>query len=79
MNGWGHINACLGLAQELLSRGHRVVWAMNIAFQGKVTRFGFEEEITGKNVEQNAEVKEYWPQFMEKNHKYLTGRVIRSF
>ena len=63
LDGWGHINACHGLAQELQSRGHRVVFAIDRAFKGKLTPFGFEEETHGV---ESADGKEYWPQFMEK-------------
>lgn len=63
LDGWGHINACHGLAQELQTRGHRIVFAVDRAFKGKLTPFGFEEELHGIISEDGGE---YWPQFMEK-------------
>ena len=45
LDGWGHINACHGLAQAVKERGHRVVFAIDIAFKGQLERFGFEEEV----------------------------------
>lgn len=31
MDGHGHVNACIGVAQVLVSRGHRVVFAVDAA------------------------------------------------
>ncbi len=42
----GHINACLSLAQILFERGHRVIFVIDIAWKGKFSKQGFEEEIT---------------------------------
>ncbi|CAG2118925.1 unnamed protein product, partial [Medioppia subpectinata] len=45
MEGVGHVNACIGLAEVLLSRGHKVVFAIDQPFAGKLSPFGFIEEI----------------------------------
>lgn len=45
LDGWGHINASQGLAEAVRDRGHRVVFAIDKSFEGKLKRFGFEEEI----------------------------------
>ncbi|CAG2118620.1 unnamed protein product, partial [Medioppia subpectinata] len=54
----GSVNACIGLAEVLLSRGHRIVFAVNQSFAGKLSPFGFIEEIlndeTGKLPAENA-------------------------
>ena len=72
LDGWGHINACHGLAQELQSRGHRIVFAIDRAFNNKLTPFGFEEELHG--IQSSEGDKEYWPLFMEKYcHILLEG------
>ena len=81
MNAWGHINACLGIAQELLSRGHRVVWALDRSFEGKLSCFGFEEVLIGK-VEDSNDDKEYWQKFMVERCKYLKEdrlTIVREF
>ena len=78
MNGWGHINACLGIAQELLSRGHRVVWAIDRGFEGKLSCFGFEEVLVGK-VDQGNDDKLYWQKFMEEKCKYLKEDYMTIF
>ena len=78
MNAWGHINACLGIAQELLSRGHRVVWALDCSFEGKLSSFGFEEMLIGK-VEDSDDGKEYWARFMTEKCKYLKQDPLTVF
>ncbi|XP_054153809.1 NDP-glycosyltransferase YjiC-like [Oppia nitens] len=45
LDGWGHINACHGLAETLRDRGHRVVFAVDSAFKGRLESFGFDEEL----------------------------------
>ncbi|CAG2114698.1 unnamed protein product, partial [Medioppia subpectinata] len=44
MEGFGHINGCHGLAERLRDRGHRVVFAVDKKFAGRLTPHGFEEE-----------------------------------
>ncbi|CAG2104069.1 unnamed protein product [Medioppia subpectinata] len=45
VEGVGHVNACIGLAEVLLSRGHKIVFVVNPSFAGKLSPFGFIEEI----------------------------------
>ena len=68
LNGWGATNACTGLGQELLSRGHRVVWALEKSFKDKLTPFGFEEEYYGSS----SEEKNSWALFTKRIGKYLS-------
>ncbi|CAG2119292.1 unnamed protein product [Medioppia subpectinata] len=44
MEGFGHINGCHGLAERLRDRGHRVVFAIDKKFAGRLAPHGFEEE-----------------------------------
>ncbi|KAH9388356.1 hypothetical protein TYRP_009571 [Tyrophagus putrescentiae] len=39
----GHLNACVGFAQALAARRHRVVFLLNAKFAGQYRRYGFEE------------------------------------
>ncbi len=39
----GHLNACVGFAQALAARRHRVVFLLNAKFAGQYGRYGFEE------------------------------------
>lgn len=43
IDGTGHINACVGLAQPLAKRGHKIYFLLNDAFKGQFAKFGFEE------------------------------------
>lgn len=43
VDGMGHINACLGVAQELASRGHQITFLTKKAFQNNFTKLGFKE------------------------------------
>jgi len=57
-DGSGHFNACIGIGQVLLSRGHRVVFiAKRSSWEGKLIPFGFEEELY-EDTDQNDTNKE---------------------
>ncbi|KAH9497176.1 hypothetical protein DERF_013180 [Dermatophagoides farinae] len=43
VDGVGHINACIGLAQPLIKRGHEVIFLTNEFFSGTYEKFGFKE------------------------------------
>ncbi|CAG2109691.1 unnamed protein product [Medioppia subpectinata] len=45
VEGVGHVNACIGLAEVLLSRGHKIVFVVNPSFVRKLSPFGFIEKI----------------------------------
>lgn len=42
---YGPTNNCIGVGNELLSRGHRVVFAAEASWEGKLTALGFEEDL----------------------------------
>ena len=78
LNGWGATYASTGLGQELLSRGHRVVWALEESFKGKLSPLGFEEEIYYPT----SQDMESWPLFTERTGKSLSEgplEVVRKF
>ncbi|CAG2121264.1 unnamed protein product, partial [Medioppia subpectinata] len=45
VEGVGHVNACIGLAEALQSRGHDIVFVVDQTFKGKLSPFGFTEEL----------------------------------
>ncbi len=45
LDGVGHVNACIGIAEVLRDRGHRIVFAMCDNWREKLKIYGFEEEI----------------------------------
>ncbi|WP_159805496.1 glycosyltransferase [Cellulomonas citrea] len=42
---YGPTNNCIGIADELVRRGHRVVFAAESSWAGRLTPYGFEEEL----------------------------------
>ena len=51
----GHVNACVGVAETLQSRGHRIIFAVDQSFKGLFNRKGFQEELIEKQMtEQEA-------------------------
>jgi len=67
LEGHGNVNACHGLAEVLLQRGHRIIFAVNIAWNGLLTKYGFEEKIFDAN-----ENKVIWSEFINKNHSIMS-------
>lgn len=42
---YGPTNNCIGIGNELLARGHRVVFSSDASWEGKLSALGFEEEL----------------------------------
>src|SRR5690554_1321419 len=42
---YGPTNNCIGIGHKLLERGHRVVFAAEASWQGKLSALGFEEDL----------------------------------
>ena len=49
MEGVGHVNATIGIAEALRDRGHRIVYVVLNSFEGKLKKYGFEEELLINN------------------------------
>ncbi|WP_353829289.1 glycosyltransferase [Agromyces sp. SYSU T0242] len=70
---YGPTNNCIGIANELLKQGHRVVFAAERSWQGKLTALGFEEDLVdlapaeepagGEEVEQDA--GQFWKDYIK--------------
>ena len=45
VDAYGHINPCIGVAQQLYNRGHRIIFAIKPSWRGRLNKFGFEEEV----------------------------------
>ena len=41
----GHVNSCIGLGECLRDRGHKIVFVIDQTWEGKLTSYGFTEEI----------------------------------
>jgi len=44
LDAYGHFNACIGLAEPLRDRGHKIVFATPTGWKGKLAELGFQEE-----------------------------------
>ena len=42
---YGPTNNCIGIGNELLKRGHRVVFAAERSWEGRLSALGFEEDL----------------------------------
>lgn len=57
----GHINACIAIAEKLLSAGHQVTFALERAWTGQLAKHGFEEAIyTDPTRDTSFGPEEYW-------------------
>lgn len=45
VDGVGHVNSCIGLAEVLQSRGHKIVFVVGKGYEGKLAHYGFIEEL----------------------------------
>jgi MGT family glycosyltransferase len=65
---YGPTNQCIGIGKVLLERGHRVVFAAEASWSGKLKALGFEEDLvdlappTDSDVEQDA--GQFWKDFI---------------
>ncbi|XP_027206131.2 NDP-glycosyltransferase YjiC-like [Dermatophagoides pteronyssinus] len=50
MDGVGHINACVGMAQALAKRGHQIYFLTNPMFAGSYSKHGFQEFVLQSDV-----------------------------
>ncbi|CAG2114947.1 unnamed protein product, partial [Medioppia subpectinata] len=77
LDGWGHINACHGLAEELLRRGHRVVFAIDQGFAGKLSKHGFEEVLHSIPPDPTVDPNiDFWADFIVKHRRDLQRSSI---
>jgi MGT family glycosyltransferase len=67
---YGPTNNCIGIGNELLKRGHRVVFAAEASWAGKLTALGFEEDLVdltpppeGEAPEQDAGA--FWKEYIQ--------------
>ncbi len=64
---YGPTNQCIGLGNELLKRGHRVVFAAEASWKGKLIGFGFEEDLVDLAAPSDAgdqDPGQFWKDFI---------------
>lgn len=77
MDGTGHLNACVGLAQALARRGHEITFLLNAGFAGQFRKFGF-EEILLKTREQELKQQEAKEEALENPIKEMAKMLLES-
>ncbi len=48
---FGHVHACIGIAEPLKQRGHRIIFGVTTGWKGKLLPYGFEEILYGKETQ----------------------------
>jgi len=65
---YGPTNNCIGIGDVLLKRGHRVVFAAEASWQGKLTALGFGEDLVHltppPETEVQADAGQFWKDFI---------------
>jgi MGT family glycosyltransferase len=63
---YGPTNNCIGIGDEMRRRGHRVVFAAEASWEGKLTPFGFEEDLVdlAPPPEQPQDAGQFWKDFV---------------
>src|SRR5437879_1382568 len=45
LDAYGHVNPCIGVGEQLRDRGHRVIFAIDSSWKGRLEKYGFQEEL----------------------------------
>ena len=73
LDAFGHVNPLIGVGQQLLERGHRIVFVLSKSWEGKLLKYGFEEEIYCiGDPEQAKRQSENWSKF------FLEGDLLKN-
>ena len=69
---YGPTNNCIGIGNELLKRGHRVVFAAERSWQGKLAALGFEEDLVdlapapeGDDGDEEQDAGQFWKDYIK--------------
>ena len=65
---YGPTNQCIGIGRVLLDRGHRVVFAAEASWQGKLAALGFEEDLVDlappPEDDDESDAGQFWKDFI---------------
>lgn len=64
---YGPTNQCIGVGSALLKRGHRVVFAAEASWKGKLLPFGFEEDLVDlapSSIDESQDAGSFWKEFI---------------
>ena len=57
LDAYGHINPCVGVAEQLKKRGHEIIFIVKPTFKGKLMKYGFKEEVLHVQEKEEEEIK----------------------
>ncbi len=77
LDGHGHINACLGVAQVLQARGHKIIFALDRSFKGRLAPSGIQEEVTSIPGSEDSD-EEFWPNYIAEYKLSLSGGPLEK-
>jgi len=66
----GHVSACIGIAEVLRDRGHKIVFVVSDSWREKLNIYGFEEEIIEQELKNEITIEDpakYWAELCEKS------------
>jgi UDP:flavonoid glycosyltransferase YjiC (YdhE family) len=79
IDGIGHVNACIGIAEVLKERGHRIIFAINESWNGKLVKYGFEEELLKESErDPNEDPAKYWANFFIKGGSFTSLTTLEK-
>ena len=68
----GHVNAAIGIAEVLRDSGHRIVFAIEKSWEGKLIKYGFEEELfTDPERDPNRDPAKFWSELFVGDGSHL--------
>ena len=72
---YGPTNNCVGIGEVLRRRGHRVVFAAEASWSGRLERLGFEEDLVdlAPPSDQDGEAGKFWADFVHDTAPVNTG------
>ncbi|HUW77865.1 MAG TPA: nucleotide disphospho-sugar-binding domain-containing protein [Candidatus Nanopelagicaceae bacterium] len=83
---YGPTNQCIGIGDLLLKRGHRVVFAAEASWKGKLSALGFEEELVDlappASADEEQDAGKFWKDFIKETapeFRKSTKEQLESF
>src|SRR6266487_2743570 len=73
LDAYGHTNACIGFAEILQERGHRIVFAAAKGWKGKLAPLGFQEMLysNDNSSTQKTDASAEWTNLVKENETKL--------
>ena len=78
---YGPTNNCIGIGDVLRKRGHRVVFAAEASWKGKLEPLGFEEDLVdlASPAEGDQDAGQFWKDFVARRRRSSASRPSSSW